>query len=147
MSTQLKITYRQIFAIAMPLILGSAGQNIIALSDGVFLFFYDRENGFPAIGIVGVFYLVITAIGYGFSKGGQVLIARRMGEGKPEEVGRNFFDMLYFELGLAILYVFIHAIGLPCIVQIFLSATPKFIPKVLNFYAIGRGVFFLVIRV
>ncbi len=64
--------------------------------------YYKSDEDFAAIGFVGVFYLIIAAIGYGFSKGGQVLIARRMGEGKPEEVGRNFFDMLYFELGLAL---------------------------------------------
>jgi putative MATE family efflux protein len=100
--TKLRITYRQIFAIALPLILGSAGQNIVALSDSMFLY-YKSDEDFAAIGFVGVFYLIIAAIGYGFSKGGQVLIARRMGEGKPEEVGRNFFDMLYFELGLALI--------------------------------------------
>ena len=88
--TQLKISYRQIFALSLPLILGSAGQNIVALSDSAFLY-YKSEEDFAAIGFVGVFYLVIAAIGYGFSKGGQVMIARRMGEGKPEEVGRNFF--------------------------------------------------------
>ena len=82
--------------------MGSAGQNIVALTDSVFLY-YRSEEDFAAIGFVGVFYLIFAAIGYGFSKGGQVLIARRMGEGKPEEVGRNFFDMLYFELGLALL--------------------------------------------
>ncbi len=65
--------------------------------------YYKSDEDFAAIGFVGVFYLIIAAIGYGFSKGGQVLIARRMGEGKPEEVGRNFFDMLYFELGLALI--------------------------------------------
>ena len=82
--TKLQITYRQIFAIALPLILGSAGQNIVALSDSMFLY-YRSDEDFAAIGFVGVFYLIIAAIGYGFSKGGQVLIARRMGEGKPEE--------------------------------------------------------------
>lgn len=80
--------------------LGSAVQNVIALSDGIFLF-HLSEIDFAAIGFVSVFYLIVAAIGFGFSKGGQIMIARRMGENEPEEVGRTFYAMLYFELGLA----------------------------------------------
>lgn len=81
--------------------LGSAVQNIIALSDSVFLY-HLSEADFAAIGFVGVFYLIIAAIGFGFSKGGQILIARRVGEQKYTEVGRTFYAMLYFELALAV---------------------------------------------
>ena len=121
MTTKLKITYRQIFSLALPLILGSAGQNIVALTDSMFLF-YKSEEDFAAIGYVGVFYLVIAAIGYGFSKGGQVMIARRMGEGKPEEVGRNFFDMLYFELALALLMFLFMQFGCPYFFKLFIKS-------------------------
>lgn len=81
--------------------LGSAVQNIIALSDSVFLF-HLSEGDFAAIGFVGVFYLIISAIGFGFSKGGQIMIARRMGEGRIDQVGRTFYAMVYFEVALAI---------------------------------------------
>lgn len=81
--------------------LGSAVQNVIALSDSVFLY-HLSEVDFAAIGFVGVFYLIVAAIGFGFSKGGQIMIARRMGEGSYQEVGRTFYAMLYFELGLAV---------------------------------------------
>lgn len=98
---QLDTSYRQILAISLPIMLGSAVQNIIALSDSVFLY-HLSEADFAAIGFVGVFYLIVAAIGFGFSKGGQILIARRMGERQPKEVGRIFHAMLYFEIGLAI---------------------------------------------
>jgi putative MATE family efflux protein len=140
-TTQLKITYRQIFALAIPLILGSAGQNIVALSDSAFLY-YRSEEDFAAIGFVGVFYLVIAAIGYGFSKGGQVLIARRMGEGKPEEVGRNFFDMLYFELVLAVIMFLVMYYGCPYIFKFFVKS-PIIYEKSLEFLKYRSwGVFF-----
>ncbi len=98
---KLDTSYRQILAISLPIMLGSAVQNIIALSDSVFLY-HLSEVDFAAIGFVGVFYLIIAAIGFGFSKGGQILIARRMGERDPDQVGRTFYAMLYFELGLAL---------------------------------------------
>lgn len=98
---RLKTSYRQILAISTPIMLGSAAQNVIALSDSVFLY-HLSEQDFAAIGFVGVFYLVIAAIGYGFSRGGQLLIARRMGAMEPSQVGRIFYSMVYYELGLAI---------------------------------------------
>ena len=99
---RLDTSYRQILAISLPIMLGSAVQNIIALSDSVFLY-HLSEVDFAAIGFVGVFYLIIASIGFGFSRGGQILIARRMGERNPEEIGRIFYAMLYFEVGLAIM--------------------------------------------
>lgn len=98
---QLNTSYRQILSISTPIMLGSAVQNLIALTDSVFLY-HLSESDFATIGFVGVFYLIVAAIGYGFSRGGQTIIARRMGEKNPGEVGRTFYAMLYFELGLAV---------------------------------------------
>ena len=98
---RLRTSYGQILAISAPIMLGSAAQNVIALSDSVFLFHLSEED-FASIGFVGVFYLIVAAIGYGFSRGGQIMIARRAGEGNLSEIGRTFYSMVYFELGLAI---------------------------------------------
>jgi len=85
--------------------LGSAAQQVITLSDSVFLFHYSTID-FATIGIVSVFYLMIVAIAYGFSKGGQIIIARRTGEGVREEVSRSFYNLVYFELFLAVIVFF-----------------------------------------
>jgi len=98
---QLNTSYKQIWAISAPIMLGSAVQNIIALSDSAFLY-HLSEIDFAAIGFVSVFYLIVAAIGFGFSKGGQIMIARRAGENKPKEVGRTFYAMLYFEIALSV---------------------------------------------
>ena len=98
----LDFSYKRILAISTPIMLGSAVQNVIALSDSVFLY-HLSETDFAAIGFVGVFYLVIAAIGYGFSKGGQIMIARRAGENQPKEIGRTFQAMFFFEMALSLL--------------------------------------------
>ena len=98
---RLSTSYKQILSISLPIMLGSAVQNVVALTDSVFLF-YVSETDFAAIGIVSVFYLAVAAIGYGFSKGGQIMIARRMGEGGSSEAGRSFYALLYFAVALAI---------------------------------------------
>ena len=98
---QIKTTYKDIFSLSGPIMLGSAVQQIIALTDGVFLY-HKSEADFGAIGFVSVFYLMIAAIGYNFSKGGQIMIARRAGENNPSKVGEVFQAMLFFEFFLAI---------------------------------------------
>ena len=86
--------------------LGSAAQNAIALTDSVFLYHLSVDD-FAAIGFVSVFYLIVAAIGYGFSKAGQILIARRTGMGDAGGVRQTFQSMLAFELLLAgVMFVF-----------------------------------------
>jgi len=87
--------------------LGSAAQNIIVLSDNVFLY-HVSETDFAAVGLIGVFYLIIASIGYGFSRGGQILIARRHGEGDFRAAGNYFKALVLFELGMAVvLFLFL----------------------------------------
>jgi putative MATE family efflux protein len=122
--------------------LGSAAQNVIALSDAVLLY-HLGEVEFAAIGFVGVFYITIAAIGYSFSRGGQIMIARRMGEGRPEAVGHTFHTMLLFELILALLmWAFMHY-GTPWFFQLFLEHSPKIYEKALEYiHYRSYGIFF-----
>ena len=88
--------------------LGSAAQNVIALIDSVLLY-HLSEVDFAAIGFVGVFYLMIAAVGYGFSKGGQIVIARYYGADEPLKIGKAFRAMMTFELILATaMFLFMH---------------------------------------
>ena len=96
----LDTSYRQIFRLALPIMAGSAAQNAIALTDSVFLYHLSVDD-FAAIGFVSVFYLIVAAIGYGFSKAGQVLIARRAGQGDTVGLRQSFQAMFVFELLLA----------------------------------------------
>lgn len=104
---ELSTSYRDIWKVSIPIIIGSAAQNVVALTDSVFLY-YKSEEDFAAIGFVATFYIIVAAIGFGFSRGGQIMIAKLVGEGKPRDVGRTFFSMVYFELLMAVgLFVFI----------------------------------------
>jgi len=117
---KLNLTYKQILAISLPIMIGSAAQNVITLSDSVFLY-HVGESDFAAIGFVGVFYLIIMAIGYGFSRGGQILIARRCGAGDYRAAGGYFYAMLYFEALLALFFFFFIKYGCPYFFQFFIE--------------------------
>lgn len=97
---KLKNSYFQILSLSAPIIIGSAVQNVITLSDSVFLYHLDPLD-FQAIGLVGVLYLMVASIGYGFSRGGQIIIARRFGEDDQENLIRSFYALVFFELILA----------------------------------------------
>ncbi|MEM9823101.1 MAG: MATE family efflux transporter [Bacteroidota bacterium] len=121
--------------------LGSAVQNIIALSDSVFLY-HLSEIDFAAIGFVGVFYLIVAAIGFGFSKGGQIMIARRMGEEAPQEVGRTFYAMLYFELALALMMFLFMQFGCWYFFSLFVNSDVIFYKSLEYINYRSYGVFF-----
>lgn len=122
--------------------LGSAAQNVIALSDAVLLY-HLGEVEFAAIGFVGVFYITIAAIGYGFSRGGQIMIARRMGEGRPGAVGYTFHAMFLFELMLACLMWAFMRYGTPWFFKLFLTHSPEIYQKGLEYiHYRSYGVFF-----
>jgi putative MATE family efflux protein len=122
--------------------LGSAAQNVIALSDAVLLY-HLGEAEFAAIGFVGVFYITIAAIGFSFSRGGQIMIARRMGEGRHGAVGHTFHSMLLFELMLAvIMWAFMH-FATPWFFKFFLEHSPEIYQKSVEYiHYRSYGVFF-----
>lgn len=139
---RLDISYRQIWRISAPIMLGSAAQNVIALSDAVLLY-HRGEVEFAAIGFVGVFYITVAAIGFGFSRGGQIMIARRMGEGRPAAVGHVFHTMLLSELSLAVLMWAFMQFATPWFFALFLDHSPAIYAKSLEYiHYRSFGVFF-----
>ena len=54
------------------------------------------------------------------------MIARRMGERQPEQVGRNFYAMLYFELGLALVMFLFMQFGAPYFLTWFVKMRHQF---------------------
>lgn len=138
---KLEATYGQIFKISLPIMLGSAAQNVIALTDSVFLY-HLSETDFAAIGFVSVFYMMIAAIGYGFSKGGQILIARRYGQLRYDEIGEACGTMVLFELGLAFVMFAMMQWGTPYIFGALLDS-PEIYEKSLEYIRPRSwGVFF-----
>ena len=104
MMLKTSITYKGIWKIAYPIILGSIVQNIISVTDTAFLGRVGEvELGAAAIG--GVFYLTLIMLGFGFSVGTQIIVARRYGENKHNEIGIIIEHSHYFLILLAIILV------------------------------------------
>ena len=88
-------TNREIWQISGPIMLSLLAQNIVGVTDTAFLGRVGEvELGASAIG--GVFYLILYMVGFGFTTGVQILVARRFGEKNYKAIGRIFDNSFYF---------------------------------------------------
>jgi putative MATE family efflux protein len=104
-------TYKEILALSLPIIAGSAIENITTLTNTAFL----GRVGPVALGaaaIGGIFYLALVMIGFGFGIGTQIIIARRFGEKNLSGIGNTLHHAAAFLLPLALLFfVFVLLFG------------------------------------
>lgn len=105
-----QISNKEIWSIALPIMLGNLAQTIINFTDTAFL----GHLGVIALGasmLAGLFYYVFTTIATGFAIGIQIIIARRFGEGNHSRIGVIFehgslFVMILGIILFSILYFF-----------------------------------------
>ena len=94
-------TYKNIWLINFPVMMSVLIEQLINITDAIFLG-HVGEVELGASALAGIWYLAIYMLGFGFSLGLQVVIARRNGEQRYTEVGRTFFQGLFFLSGLAV---------------------------------------------
>lgn len=94
-------TYRQIVHIAFPIMVSLIMEQLIGITDTAFLGRVG-EVELGASAIAGVYYLAIFMIGFGFTVGSQILMARRNGEGNYKAIGNIFYQGTYFLLVMSL---------------------------------------------
>lgn len=97
-------TYRKkdIWKIAYPIMISLLMEQLIGMTDTAFMGRVGEvELGASAIG--AVFYMMIFMMGFGFSVGAQIIIARRNGEGNYRDIGNVFFQGIYIILSIALI--------------------------------------------
>ncbi len=108
---KLATTYKEILQISLPLIVASFGHSLIGATDTFFLGRSGNTGYLAAIGLVAPLYFVITMVSLALARGGQIMIARRMGEGRFSSIGPIAQNMLYFELLFATFCFFVMYYG------------------------------------
>ena len=104
-------TYKQIWLINFPVMMSILMEQLINITDAVFLG-HVGEIELGASAIAGIYYLTVYMLGFGFSIGLQVMIARKNGEQDYQETGKIFFQGLLFLMGLALfLYLTVHIVS------------------------------------
>ncbi len=118
---QVENTYRSIWRITYPIVIGLMAQNLMVVIDTAFLGRLGEVTlGASAIG--GIFYLSLVMLGAGFAVGVQIVIGRRNGEGKYRQIGSVFDHAVYFMSVLALgLFLFLTYIA-PAFLSWFLQS-------------------------
>ena len=83
-------TYKQIWLINFPVMMSILMEQLINITDAIFPG-HVGEVELGASALAGIYYLAVYMLGFGFSIGLQVMIARRNGEQHYKETGRTFF--------------------------------------------------------
>ena len=99
-STNKAYSTKEILTVAYPILISLIMEHAIGMTDTAFLGRVG-EIELGASAIAGVYYISIFMIGFGFSIGSQILMARRNGEKKFREIGDIFYQGVYFMIFLA----------------------------------------------
>lgn len=94
----------------LPVMMSILMEQLINITDAIFLGHYG-EVELGASALAGMYYLILYMLGFGFSLGLQVMVARRNGEQKYDETGKVFFQGLFFLVVLAV-FLFLLSKGL-----------------------------------
>jgi putative efflux protein, MATE family len=94
-------TYKQLWHINLPVMMSILIEQLINITDAIFLGNVG-EVELGASAIASIYYLALYMLGFGFSIGLQIMIARKNGEQKYKETGKIFFQGLFFLSGLAV---------------------------------------------
>jgi len=91
---------------------------------------------------MAIYYLVLVMMGFGISRGGQILIARRAGEAKYENIGSIFYNLLYLE-GIAALcfFLFMQFVS-PHLLHYFISSPNVYAASTDYLFYRSFGIFF-----
>jgi multidrug resistance protein, MATE family len=102
----LELSYKKILSIAVPLMFGTLIQSVVMLTDTAFIGHLGNPVYFNAANNAGLIYVSLFMFSKGLADGAQILIARKYGEQRPEEIGSLIFHTQFLQIILsALLFV------------------------------------------
>jgi putative MATE family efflux protein len=101
---QVQATYKNIWSLAFPIIMGALAQTVLGVTDTAFLGRVG-ETELAASAIGGVFYFTLIMIGMAVSIGAQIIIARKAGENDLNGIS-HVFKQSFLVLGAVGLLMF-----------------------------------------
>ncbi len=96
--------FKDIWKIALPIMIGGIAQNLVTVTDTAFLGQLG-EIELGAAGNAGILYFLFVITGMGFTSGAQIIIGRRNGEKNYNQIGSLIDQSFYFILPLGIILI------------------------------------------
>lgn len=88
-------TYKKLLRFVMPSIIMMIFTSIYGVVDGLFVSNYVGKTAFAAINLIMPFLMGISALGFMVGTGGSAIVAKALGEGKPEKANEYFSMMVW----------------------------------------------------
>ncbi len=140
------VSYKYIWKVSFPIIIGLIAQNIMVAIDTAFL----GRVGVVALGagaLGGLFYLAVVMLGIGFGTGTQILIGRRNGEKQFGQIGKLTDHAIYFLLALATALFLVIFFLAPALLQFFIRSKEVFDGTLQFLRFRAWGIFFAFINI
>lgn len=112
---------KQIWLINLPIMVSLLMEQLINLTDSIFLGHVSQID-LGASALAAMYYTAIYMLGFGFSLGAQVVIARRNGEGRHKDVGKVFFQGLFFLSAFAVVVFILFKLFSPALLRMVISS-------------------------
>lgn len=90
--------FKRLLRYTLPAILMMIFTSIYSVVDGFFVSNFVGKTPFAAVNFIMPFLMILGAVGFMFGTGGGALIAKTLGEGKPEQAKQLFSLFIYVTL-------------------------------------------------
>lgn len=114
-------TYKKIWLINLPIMVSLLMEQLINLTDSIFLGHVSPVD-LGASALATMYYTAVYMLGFGFSLGVQVVIGRRNGEERYRDIGRVFYQGLYFLSAFAVVFFILSRLFSPLLLRSLISS-------------------------
>ncbi len=97
-------TYKKLFRFTFPSIVMMIFTSIYGVVDGFFVSNFVGKTPFAAVNFIFPVLMIFGMMGFLFGTGGGALIAKTLGEGKPEKANRQFSFLVYTSLIVGVVF-------------------------------------------
>ena len=97
-------TYTKLIRFTLPSIVMMIFTSIYSVVDGLFVSNLVGENALSAVNIIFPVSMILSAAGFMLGSGGSAVVARTMGEGKPDLANRYFSMIVLVTLALGMAF-------------------------------------------
>lgn len=88
-------SYKKLLKFTFPSIIMMIFTSIYGVVDGLFISNFVGKTAFTAVNFAMPVLMILGAVGFMFGTGGSAIVAKTMGEGKPEEAKKQFSVLVY----------------------------------------------------
>ena len=111
----LALNYRTILGVALPMMVTGFIQSIVLLTDASLIARHSTA-AFDAVGNAGLLYVTLYMCLAGMADGAQIIIARRIGQDRPDLIGQVFGTTVWVLMALAVILFMVLYFIMPSLV-------------------------------